>query len=377
MDLITVLSARPSGACPSLRGKERAMTSMTHPRPVVIMGVDTHQDTHHVAVVDQTGRHLGDTEVMTDPAGYAAALGFAREFGDLAAAGVEGTGSYGVGIATFLTQSGVSVLEVNRPDRAERRRVGKSDAIDAYAAAQAVASGRAQVIPKTHMAAVEAIRVLHVTRRSAVKAHTQALNQLKMLVTTAPTQLRQQLAGLSTAALVTTCARLRPAGDLTEVPTATKTAMKRAARRCQHLAEEIAEAETDLDSLTRAAAPTLRDQLGIGSDVAAKLLITAGDNPERLHSEAAFARLCGAAPIPASSGRTDKHRLNPGGDRHANNALHTITLTRQRRCARTRTYTQRRTTEGLKPRDIRRCLKRLIAREIYPILLTDLNNLTT
>jgi transposase len=350
---------------------------MTHPEPVVFMGVDTHLDTHHVAVVDSLGRPLGDEEVPATVAGYAAALRFAARHGELAAAGVEGTGSYGAGLAGFLTSAGISVVEVNRPDRAARRREGKSDPIDAYAAAQAAASGRAQAVPKTRSGIVEAIRAAHVTRRGAVKARTQALNQLKTLIVTAPAVLREQLRALRGQELIDVCARLRPGHDLTDPITATKTALRRLARRVQHLSEEITEADHDLDALTRQAAPRLRAQAGIGPDTAAKLLITAGDNPHRLRSEAAFAHLCGAAPIPASTGRTHRHRLNRGGDRQANNALHTITLTRQRSCPRTRNYTDRRTTQGLTPRDIRRCLKRHIAREIYPILKADLTTLTT
>ncbi|TDC45202.1 IS110 family transposase [Jiangella ureilytica] len=350
---------------------------MTHPRPVVFMGVDTHLDIHHLAVVDQLGAPLGDTQVPATPAGSAAAVVFAAGHGEVAAAGVEGTGSYGAGLTRFLTDAGIVVVEVNRPNRAERRLAGKSDPIDAYAAARAAASGRARTVPKDRTGTVEAIRAIHTSRRGAVKARTQAMNQLRALLVTAPAGLREHLRALPTHELVDACARLRPGHDLADPTAATKTALRRLARRIQQLSEEITDADIDLDTLTRQAAPTLRAQPGVGPDAAAKLLITAGDNPHRIGSDAAFAHLCGVAPIPASSGHTTRHRLNRGGDRQANNALHTITLTRQRHDPRTRAYTQRRTTEGLTPRDIRRCLKRYIARELHPILTADLAALTT
>ncbi|MGH8824717.1 MAG: IS110 family transposase [Jiangellaceae bacterium] len=345
---------------------------MTDDRGDVFAGVDTHRDTHHVAVVDSLGRHLDDAQFATTPAGYAAALVFAAGFGPLAAAGVEGTGCYGAAFAAYLSGQGVAVVEVNRPDRATRRRSGKSDPLDAYAAAWAAASGRASAIPKAHTGIVEAIRVLHLTRRSAVKARTQTINQLKNLLVTAPAQLREQLRGLSTTALVDRCAGLRPSTDLTDPHTATKLALRRLARRHQQLSVEITDADTDLDTLTTTVTPRLRAQTGIGAEGAAKLLIAAGDNPDRMHSEAAYAHLCAAAPIPASSGRTDRHRLNRGGNRHANSALHTAALTRLQHCPRTRAYAARRTEQGLSPRDILRCLKRYIARELFPLLKADL-----
>jgi transposase len=349
----------------------------------VFAGADTHRDTVHVAVVDRLGAPLGDAEFATTPAGYGQAVDFVAGFGTLIRVGVEGTGSYGRGLATYLAMSEIQAVEVDRPDRATRRREGKSDPTDAYAAARAAASGRASAIPKTKAGIVEAIRVIHVARRSAVKARTQAMNQLKNLIVTAPHDLRERLRSLGDSELVDRCARFRPdPTNLADPAVATKLALQRLARRHQQLSTEIAAAEAELDALTRQAVPTLRAQTGVGRDVAAKLVIAVGDNPERMRSEAAFANLAGVAPIPASSGRTHRHRLNRGGDRQANNALHTMARTRRRHgCPKTRAYIERRTHEGLNDRDIMRCLKRYLARTVYPILLTELglrtNELTT
>jgi len=331
----------------------------------VVGGIDTHRDTIHVAVVDGAGRQLADREFATTAAGYQAATNWMSGHGRVLAVGVEGTSSYGVGITAALRAGGFVVWEVDRPERRERRRAGKSDPLDAYAAAHAVLSGRAHGTPKTHDGPVEAIRVIKMARSSAVKARTQAVNQLKNALVTAPSELREPLRRLSVRALVEVCARMRPTGAAGEPVTATKLAMRRLARRIQHLDVEIADALAELDELTRAVAPRLREQQGVGADVAATLLVSAGDNPDRLRSEASFARLCGVAPIPASSGRTDRHRLHRGGDRDANRALYVVAITRLAHCPTTRAYAQRRRQQGLSNRDIIRCLKRYIARDLY------------
>lgn len=350
------------------------MTSMTTvPRPVT-GGVDTHGDTHHAAVVDQIGREVADGEFPATPTGYRALLGWLRGHGSLQRVGVEGTGAYGAGLARHLSAQGVELVEVDRPDRKTRRAKGKSDPIDAYAAARAALNGSAAGTPKTRDGRVEAIRALRVARRGAVKARTQAINQLKALIVTAPADLRENLRDLSPAALIDTCARLRPGvrgADLATVgdPTAaTKTALRHLARRHQHLSEEIAELDADIQPLVQAAAPGLLALRGVGPEVAGQLLATAGDNPTRLRSEAAFAHLCGVAPIPASSGRTDRHRLNRGGDRAANNALHVIVLSRLRYDQRTQAYMARRTAQGLSKKEIIRCLKRYVLRDVYRAL---------
>jgi transposase len=345
-----------------------AMTSMTRSSGPVTGGVDTHGQTHHAAVIDQVGRHLADREFPTTPAGYRALVRWLREHGELERVGVEGTGAYGAALTRHLRTESITVVEVDRPDRKARRARGKSDPLDAYAAARAALSGDASGTPKRRDGRVEAIRALRVARRSAVKARTQAMNQLRALLLTGPAELREHLRHLSATELIATCARLRPALDLTDPEQALKTALRRLARRHQHLTEEIREADADLGPLVAAAGPRLLALQGVGTDVAGQLLTSAGDNPDRLHSEAAFAHLCGVAPIPASSGRTHRHRLNRGGDRAANNALHTITLCRLRYDPRTATYVARRTKDGLSKKEIIRCLKRYIAREIYHAL---------
>ncbi|MDQ4021885.1 MAG: IS110 family transposase [Actinomycetota bacterium] len=337
----------------------------------VVAGVDTHGQTHHVAVLTTIGGELGDREFPATAAGYAALLAWVHDQGRLLRVGVEGTSSYGAGLARHLHDQDVAVVEIDRPDRRARRHSGKSDPLDAYAAARAALAGTRVVVPKTGTGIVEAIRVIRVTRRSAVKARTQTTNQLRSLLVTAPTGLREQLAGLKTPALVTTCARLRIAtADLSDPARAVRVALRRLARRHQQLTAEIRDADRELRPLITAAAPTMTDRLGVNVEVAGQLLTTVGDNPDRMRSEAAFAHLCGVAPIPASSGRTRRHRLNRGGDRAANNAVYTVVLTRLRLDERTRAYVTRRTREGLSKREIIRCLQRYVARELYQLLVT-------
>ena len=344
------------------------MTSMTHEGRQIVGGVDTHGATHHAAVIDRLGRHLADREFAATIGGYRDLLAWMRGQGVLAAVGVEGTGAYGAQLARVLTAARVTVIEVNRPDRTTRRMRGKSDPIDAYAAAAAVLSGRATGIPKSRDGMVEAVRVLRVARRSAVKARTQAINQIRGLLVSAPAVLREHLAGLSNTALMATLTRLRPAADLSDPLAATRSALRRLARRHQAMDTEIAELDAQLGPLVQQAAPQLTALFGAGPETAGQLLTSAGDNPDRMRSEAAFALLAGVAPLPASSGRTHRHRLNRGGDRAANNALHTIVLVRMRYEPRTRAYVQRRTAEGLSKKEIMRCLKRFVAREVYHAL---------
>jgi transposase len=310
-------------------------------------------------------------------AGYARLLAWGQSLGEPVAWGVEGTGSYGAGLARFLTSHGQRVLEVNRPDRAARRRHGKSDPVDADAAARAVQAGEATGTPKAQDGTVEMVRALRVARQSAVKARTQTINTLKGLLVTAPAELREQLAGLTRTKLVRQAAALDP-GTLATPTAAATLALGGLARRCQHLDAEISLLTSTLDQLTATAAPTLRALLGVGLDSAAALLIAAGDNWQRLHSEAAFAALCGSSPVEASSGKTRRHRLNQGGDRQANAALHRIVIVRLRWHQPTRDYLARRTTEGKTRKEIIRCLKRYVAREVFAALhQTDSQGLTT
>jgi transposase len=351
-------------------------------------GVDTHADVHVAAAIDQVGRELGWASFPTTPAGYGDLASWLARFGPLSLVGVEGTGVYGAGLTRSLVAGGLAVVEVDRPDRKSRRQQGKSDPIDAYAAARAALSGRADGTPKTRDGAVEMVRTLRVARSSAVKAKAVALTQLKALIKTAPEPLRSELRDLDGAVLLERCGGLRAArgaapvpspfakrpprpGTLSDPTAACKRALSTLARRIGALREEIASLDDDLESLIANAGPTLLAIYGVGLDVAGQLLATAGDNPERLRSESAFAHLCGVAPIPASSGKTNRHRLNRGGDRHANNALWRIAMVRLRYDPATRAYRDRRAKEQKTNKDIMRCLKRYIAREVYRALLAD------
>jgi transposase len=364
-----VLSARPAGATTRPHRFERmAITTMAHPTPPrVTVGVDTHKDTHVAAARDQLGRRLGTTQVPTSSAGYAQLLSWAHALGEVVAWGVEGTGSYGTGLARFLAAHGQRVVEVNRPDRQARRRRGKSDAVDADAAARAVQAGEATGVPKAQDGVVEMLRALRAARQTAVKARTQAINALKGLLVTAPAELREQLGGLPTGRLVGAAAELE-VSTLTTPTAATKLALHGLAQRYQHLDAEIALLTEQLDALTARHAPKLRDLHGVGPDCAAALLIAAGDNPRRLHSEAAFAALCGTSPVETSSGKTRRHRLNRGGDRQANAALHRVVVVRLRWHQPTHDYATRRTTQGKTSKEILRCLKRYVAREVFAVL---------
>jgi transposase len=339
---------------------------------VVIGGVDTHGRTHHAAAIDQQGRLLGDREFPADSGGYRQLLGWLGRHGNLDMVGVEGTGSYGAGLTRFLLDRGINVVEVDRPDRRTRRQRGKSDPIDAEAAARAVLAGTATAPAKRRDGIVESIRALRAARSGAIKARTAAINQLKGLLVTAPASLREALEGRSTAALAAACARLRPQETALADPVdATKAALRVVACRIHQLDEEIGVADQRLATLVGRAAPRLLKLHAIGVDHAGQLLTTTGQRPERLRNEAAFAHLCGVAPIPASSGKTHRHRLHRGGDRDANRALHLAVVVRMRWCPRTRAYAERRTKQGMSKPEIMRCVKRYLAREVYHALVAD------
>jgi transposase len=291
-----------------------ALDRVPQPGRSVTVGVDTHGDVHVAAVVDEVGRILGTIRVEADRPGYRQLVRFAEGYGAVHRVGVEETGAYGAGLARYLAARGHRVVEVDRPDRRTRRSRGKSDPVDAEAAARATLAGTAKTTPKSRDGQVEMIRALRVARRSAVRARTQAMNQLHALVTTAPEELRQHLRGPSPKDLVGVASRLRP-GPITTVVAATKLALAEIARRHRALDGEVARLDARLAKLVRQAAPRLLAMHGVGTDVAGQLLVTAGDNPERLRSEGSFAHLCGVAPLPASSGKTVRHRLNRGGDR--------------------------------------------------------------
>jgi transposase len=333
----------------------------------VILGVDTHKAVHAAAVVTALGALLAARTFPATAAGYRDLVNWARSLGPLQRAGVECTGSYGAALARHLLSDGIAVIEVSQPDRATRRRRGKTDAIDAESAARAVLTGQATASAKAGDGPVEMIRMFKLAKASAIKARTQAINQLKAVLVGADPELREKLSGLGSTVLVRRCAQLDdsiPAG----VTSAAAYTLRLLARRILSLASEVRELEQHIADAVLAHTPQLMQQQGIGPDSAAALLITAGDNPGRLHSEASFAALCGVSPVEASSGKTSRRRLNRGGDRQANAALYRIALSRLRWDQPTRDYLDKRITEGKTRREAMRCLKRYIAREAYHII---------
>jgi transposase len=351
---------------------------MTNPESDVIGGVDTHKHIHHAAVIDGNGRLLGAREFTSDARGQEALLAWMRSHGAVQAIGVEGTGFYGASLTRFLVAEGQRVVEVNRPNNSARRADGKSDCLDAEQVARAVLAKTATSVPKAKSGPVEVIRILRVTRASAVKSRTQAFLSLHGLLIGAPSPLRDELVKLSKRTLVNRCLRLRPetedlielAGDSDRMLLAgVKRCLRDLARRWKALDEEVKALSRQIKALVEQTAPELTDLFGVAAEIAGQFLVTAGDNPDRIRSEAAFAKLCGAAPQPASSGRTTgRHRLSRSGDRAANSALYMVAIVRLRHHAPTRTYYARRSAEGLSKREIIRCLKRYIAREVFAAL---------
>ncbi|MGW7250396.1 IS110 family transposase [Streptomyces decoyicus] len=348
-------------------------TRRRRPTGEVDLGVDTHRDAHVAAVLSPVGAVIGTEEFPATAAGYREPLQRTSGLGTVRRAGVEGTGSFGAALSRYLLAQGVEVLDVNRPDRTDRRRRGKSDPLDAQNAARAVLSGRARARAKSGDGPVQIARMYKLTKGSAVKARTQAINQLKAVLVTADPDLREELAGLNNAELFRTCARLADdskydEGDEEAVLQATRITLCLLAHRIGQLTDEIQELERRLFLLVERHAPQLLTVVGIGPDTAVTLLITMGDNPERLASEASFAALCGVSPVERSSGSRQYRRLNRGGDRQANVVLHRIVQTRLRFDPRTQDYYERRTKEGKTRREIVRCLKRYTAREVFHLV---------
>jgi transposase len=341
-----------------------AMTIVEGTRAVT-GGVDTHLDVHVAAALDDIGGLLGVESFEASAAGNDKLLSWLQSFGPVVRVDVEGTGSYGAGLARFLRAAGVEVIEVDRPNRQSRRRTGKSDPADAVEAARAALSGRAQGAGKTRDGNVEAIRALVVAKRSARSSKIKTLNQIRHLGFTASDDLRERFRGVSRQQLGAVAAGLRPRAGSDPVTFATKTALVTLGRRVLALDEEKERLEVLLAELVTKTAPSLLELHGVGVDTAAALLVAAGDNPDRLRSEAAWAHLCGVAPIEASSGKVTRYRLNRGGDRQANSALWGMVITRLRHDPRTQAYMQRRLGEGRSKPEIIRILKRYIAREVY------------
>lgn len=344
------------------------MATITEIVDGVTVGVDTHADIHVAAVLDPVGRLLATESFAADGRGYGELVGWARSHGPISVAAVEGTSSWGAGLARHLNESGVACVEVNRPNRQHRRRHGKSDTADAIAAARAAQSGQADATPKAGNGPIESLRMLRAGLRSATKARTQAINQLRSLISTAPEQLKADFAELTRTELISKATRLRP-GTGSDPATIAKITLRSLARRINYLNEEIADLRQHRDAIIDAVAPAeLMDQHGLGPATATDILIAFGDNPERIRTEAGFAALCGVSPVDASSGRQRRHRLNRGGDRQANHALWRIVMVRLSTHQPTRDYATKSTTNGKTKRETIRTLKRYTARQIWRTL---------
>lgn len=345
------------------------MTTLAPARPLVTGGVDTHRDLHVAAAVDPVGGVLGTASFPTTPAGHRALARWLASFGPVDRVGVEGTGSYGASLARHLAQAGHQVLEVSRPNRQVRRRHGKTDVVDAIAAARAVLSGEASAAPKTHDGPVEALRTLKLVQRSASKARTQDGNQLRALVLTAPDELRSRLRDLPPQKVDRDLRRVPDRRRRRQPPRDHPARAARARPADPDPASPARPRRHKLRRITTATAPDLLARPGNGPDTAATLLITAGDNPDRLHHERSFASLCGSSPVPANSGQTQhRDRLNRGGDRNANAALWRIAIVRMATDPDTQHYIASRLADGKTKAEAIRCLKRYIAREVFNAL---------
>lgn len=334
----------------------------------IIIGVDTHKSNHIAVAIDTQGTRLGAMTIPTTRDGYRSLEAWATGLGSVKAFGIEGTGSYGAGLSRDLQAKGHTVLDVIRPNRQLRYLHGKSDSLDAESAARSVLNGQATARAKTQGGTSEMIRHIKIARDSAVKAKSQAMVTLKTLIINAPAELRadlDQIRGPIT--LVRHIAALRP-GAITSPTTSAKAAMRAIARRWLVLHEEIQVHEQELERMVRDKAPELLKSHGISTLTVAEMLILVGDNPGRIRSEAALAKLCGVCPIPASSGKTNRMRLNRGGNRQANAALYRVAIVRMRDDDETKTYALRRIAEGKTRREIVRCIKRYIVREIFTAL---------
>ena len=339
---------------------------MEHPR--IYAGVDTHSDTHTLALIDEYGRPLATQTFTADPTGYERLAAMIGDPDACLGIGVEGTNSYGAAPARRLVEAGYDVHEVLRPKRAVRRRDGKSDPVDALAAARSVLAGDGTSVPKSADGWVEALRALNAERAQLVTAMTALSNSATGLLTTAPEHIRERYRGLRTPIRMRRLAVCRPSGNMVEQ--GMLVALKAAGKAWKALKEQADLLEKNMRLILEEHARPLLDIYCASTVTAATLAIVAGDNPERIRSEAAFAKLCGACPIPASSGKTNRHRLNKGGNRQGNSALHHIAIVRMRYHQPTRDYVNRKTGEGKGKMEIIRCLKRFIAREAYRALVS-------
>jgi len=342
--------------------------------PRIVVGVDSHKETHQVAVLDRTGALMGNQSFAVTRNGYRELEAWLATLGTVDRVGVECTGSFAAGLTRYFREREVDVYEVTTTHRATRARRGKDDMIDAEMAARKVLSGEARAVAKDTTCDIESIRLLKLSRESAVKARTVALLQIRDVLITAPAVLREWIESAGgTRHSVNRTGAMRPDLErLGEPLQAAKFTLRQLSGRVKMLDQEIAGVNAQLDQLVARRAPHLLRCCGIGTQHAAQLLITAGQNLGRLRSDGAFARLCGVAPVPVSSGKTNRMRLHRGGDRQANRALHLIAIARLRLDPKTQVYMTRRRAEGLSNMDVVRCLKRFIAREVYNALKLDL-----
>jgi transposase len=317
----------------------------------VAIGVDTHKDVHVAVALDPFGGQLEIQEISTTAAGYRRLLSWAQELG-VPAFAIEGTGSYGAGLVRFLKRADVAVYECERPRRRERGR-GKNDRIDAALAARRLIAGEGLSLPRGD-GRREDLRLLLLERRGAMQARNAALNQLSALVVTAPEHVRERLGALSGERLAQAAARLRPRDEVVNG------VLRRLGKRAERLSKEVAAAERALAALLTELAPDLLAECGVGPVCAAQLLVSSGD-PSRMRSEASFAALAGTSPVDASSGKQRRHRLNRGGDRQLNWALHVVALQRVRHHPETSAYYERLLAAGKTTREARRCVKRALA----------------
>lgn len=338
------------------------------PSSHVVVGVDTHKYVHVAAVLDTTAGLQSTLSVSADRNGFERLLAWAGSFGRIIAFGIEGTGSYGASLTSFVRQHDIRVIEVSRPDRRLRRLNGKSDTLDAENAARAVLSGAATATPKAASGTAEMVRQLKVSYDTAVKARTAAMVTLKAMLIHAPDDLRANTEGKTPVTLARMFARLRP-GSLRDTSDSIRHVLRTLSRRWLSLDEEARSLDKMIHDLVQKAVPQLLEAYGISTHIAAEILIVVGDNPERIKSEAALAKLAGVSPIPASSGMTSgRYRINRGGHRQLNAAIYRAAIVRMRSHEPTKEYVARRTAEGKTKRDIVRCLKRYIIREVYRLL---------